>query len=49
MGYEISFAFVNFDNRTMYPLILLILVVSMTVNGLLSAMEKRLLARRGQR
>jgi NitT/TauT family transport system permease protein len=49
MGYEISFAFNNFDNRTMYPLILLILVVSMAINGGLSRVEKRLLARRGQR
>ena len=28
MGYEISFAYNNFDNATMYPLILLILLVS---------------------
>jgi NitT/TauT family transport system permease protein len=47
MGYEISFAFTNFDNATMYPLIVLILLVSVTVNGLLSYWEKILLARRG--
>ena len=28
MGYEISFAYTNFDNATMYPLILLILLLS---------------------
>jgi NitT/TauT family transport system permease protein len=49
MGYEISFAFTNFDNRTMYPLILLILAVSMAINGGLSRFEKVLLARRGRR
>ncbi len=47
MGYEISFAYNNFDNATMYPLILLILLVSISVNGALSRWEKILLARRG--
>ena len=36
MGYEISFAYTNFDNATMYPLILLILVVSIAINAVLS-------------
>ena len=49
MGYEISFAYNNFDNATMYPLILLILLVSITVNILLARWEKRLMIRRGQR
>ena len=49
MGYEISFAYNNFDNATMYPLILLILLVSITVNMLLARWEKRLMIRRGQR
>jgi NitT/TauT family transport system permease protein len=49
MGYEISFAYTNFDNATMYPLIVLILALSIAVNGLLSAWENRLLARRGRR
>ena len=47
MGYEISFAFTNFDNATMYPLIVLILLVSITANTLLSLWEKMLLTRRG--
>ena len=47
MGYEISFAYNNFDNATMYPLILLILVVSISINAALSWWEKVLLARRG--
>ena len=48
MGYEISYAYTNFDNATMYPLILLILLLSIAANGLLSRWERMLLARRGQ-
>jgi NitT/TauT family transport system permease protein len=48
MGYEIGYAYTNFDNATMYPLILLILLLSIVVNGVLSHFEKVLLARRGQ-
>ena len=48
MGYEIGFAYTNFDNATMYPLILLILLLSVVMNGMLSHWEKLLLARRGQ-
>ena len=48
MGYEISFAYTNFDNATMYPLIFLILLVSITLNTVLSRWEKTLLRRRGQ-
>jgi NitT/TauT family transport system permease protein len=48
MGYEIGFAYTNFDNATMYPLILLILMLSIVMNGVLSHWEKVLLARRGQ-
>jgi NitT/TauT family transport system permease protein len=48
MGYEIGFAYTNFDNATMYPLILLMLLFSIAANGVLSRWEKRLLARRGQ-
>jgi NitT/TauT family transport system permease protein len=47
MGYEISFAYTNFDNATMYPLILLVLAVSIAINAALSRWEKVLLARRG--
>ena len=47
MGYEISFAYNNFDNATMYPLIVLILAVSISINATLSWWERVLLARRG--
>jgi NitT/TauT family transport system permease protein len=49
MGYEIGYAYTNFDNATMYPLILLILLLSIVMNGVLTHWEKLLLARRGQR
>jgi len=48
IGYEISFAYNNFDNRIMYPLILLILVVSILLNAMLSRWERLLMQRRGQ-
>ena len=47
MGYEIGFAFLNFDNATMYPLIVLVLLLSIVLNGALTHWEKKLLARRG--
>ena len=47
IGYEISFAYTNFDNATMYPLIVLIVIASVAINGLLSLWERRLLGRRG--
>ena len=49
IGYEISFAYANFDNATMYPLILLILLASVLINGVLTRWEQRLLTRRGMR
>ena len=49
IGYEISFAYTNFDNATMYPLIVLILLASIAINAVLSRWEQRLLARRGMR
>lgn len=48
IGYEISFAYNNFDNKVMYPLILLILVVSVVVNASLARWEKVLLQRRSR-
>jgi NitT/TauT family transport system permease protein len=49
MGYEINFAYTNFDNATMYPLILLILLVSVLLNISLARWEKRLMQKRGLR
>jgi len=49
IGYEISFAYNSFDNATMYPLIVLILLASIAINAALSRWEQRLLARRGMR
>ena len=47
IGYEISYAYTNFDNATMYPLIVLILLASVAINTLLSRWENGVLARRG--
>jgi NitT/TauT family transport system permease protein len=49
MGFEISFAYNNFDNATMYPLILLILLISISLNFALGTLEKQILQRRGLR
>jgi NitT/TauT family transport system permease protein len=49
VGYEISFAYTNFDNATMYPLIVLILLGSIAINAALSRWERGLLERRGMR
>jgi len=48
IGYEISFAYNNFDNKIMYPLILLILIVSVAVNSALSQWEQVLMRRRSK-
>ncbi len=49
IGYEISFAYNNFDNATMYPLILLIVLISIVVNAALSRWETTLTQQRGYR
>lgn len=49
MGKRIAFAYDNFDNRTMYGMLLLLLIGVMIVNGALSAWERRLHRRFGQR
>jgi NitT/TauT family transport system permease protein len=46
LGYEIGFAYNNFDNAVMYPLIVLVLLVAATANAAFYVWEKRLLARR---
>jgi NitT/TauT family transport system permease protein len=49
LGYEIRFAYDNLDNNVMYPLILLILLVAVTVNMSLDHWERALRARRERR
>jgi NitT/TauT family transport system permease protein len=49
IGYEISFAYNNFENATMYPLIVLILIISIGLNLMVSLWEQVILARRGLR
>jgi NitT/TauT family transport system permease protein len=49
MGFEIAFAYNNFDNATMYPLIVLILLISIGLNLLVSVWEQAILSRRGLR
>jgi NitT/TauT family transport system permease protein len=49
IGKRIAYSYDNFDNRTMYGMLLLLLIGVMLVNGALSAWEKRLHRRFGQR
>lgn len=49
MGFEISFAYNNFENHTMYPLIVLILIISIGINLVVSWWEQTILQRRGLR
>ncbi len=46
LGYQIALAFNNFDNATMYALILLVVVVVAGVNSLLLSRERAMLRRR---
>jgi NitT/TauT family transport system permease protein len=46
LGYEIGYAYNNFDNAVMYPLIVLVLTVAASVNTMFFLWEKKMLARR---
>jgi NitT/TauT family transport system permease protein len=48
IGYQIAFAFNNFDNVTMYSLILLVVLVVASVNAALFGWERTLMRRRGR-
>jgi NitT/TauT family transport system permease protein len=48
MGKRIAFGYQDFDNRTMYGMLLLLLLFVMVVNGALALWEKRLHRRFGQ-
>jgi NitT/TauT family transport system permease protein len=49
MGKRIAFAYDNFDNRTMYGMLLLLLIGVLLTNGVLTYWENRLHRRFGQR
>jgi len=49
IGKQVAFAYDNFDSRTMYGMLLLLLIGVMIVNGALSMWENRLHRRFGQR
>lgn len=46
LGYSIAYAYNNFDNQTMYALMMFVLVIAILMNGALHMWEQRLLARR---
>ena len=48
IGKRIAFGYQDFDNRMMYGMLLLLLILVMAVNGLLSLWERRLHQRFGQ-
>ena len=48
LGYSIAFAYESFDNRTMYGLMLFVLLSAVLSNALLSSWEGRLQRRRGR-
>jgi NitT/TauT family transport system permease protein len=45
LGYEIAYAYNNFDNKKMYAAMLLVLVTVTLVNSALNAVDRRLQAR----
>jgi NitT/TauT family transport system permease protein len=48
LGYAISFAYQSFDNRTMYGVMLFVLLVAVIANGILYMWEGRLARRRSR-
>lgn len=48
LGHEIAFAYNNFDNRSMYALMLLLILVVTLANAVVHVWEQRTLARRGR-
>lgn len=48
LGYGIAYAYESFENRKMYGLMLLVLLIAVGVNGVLQAWETRLAARRAR-
>ena len=48
LGYQIAYAYNSFDNKTMYGLMLFVLLVATAMNSLLHMWEQRLLRRRSR-
>jgi NitT/TauT family transport system permease protein len=48
LGHEIAFAYNDFNNRRMYALMLLLLIVATCVNMVLHGLDQRLARRRGR-
>jgi NitT/TauT family transport system permease protein len=48
LGYGVAYAYESFENRKMYGLMLLVLLIAVGVNGVLHAWEGRLAARRAR-
>ena len=46
IGYAIAYAYNNFNNQTMYGLMLLVVLLVSVINGLLDVVDRRLAARR---
>jgi NitT/TauT family transport system permease protein len=49
LGYSIAYAYESFDNRTMYALMLFVLLIVTVMNMALHVWEQRFLRRRGGR
>ncbi len=48
LGYSIAYAYNNFDNQTMYALMMFVLVIATVMNGALHVFEQRMLRRRAR-
>ena len=48
LGYGVAYAYESFENRKMYGLMLLVLLLAVGVNGLLQAWEQRIAVRRAR-
>jgi len=48
LGFSIAYAYNNFDNQTMYALMMFVLVIVTIINAVLHVWEQRLLNRRAR-
>jgi len=49
LGFSIAYAYNNFDNQTMYALMMFVLVIATIMNGALHVFEQRMMRRRTRR